>query len=239
MQVDAQVLGVLLQLQQLDIKIHQLQKQLEALPQRKTILEVRSKKKQIEQKNEQIDAMHATAEAQCNVLSDEDAVLSAKQKRIQEEIDSVKGDYRSVESRTKELNGVAKRKATLEAEISAALDELAKIEAVQAQVAQALESLNAQEAKATEGFIEAGGKIKQAIAQKEAARNVLVAELPDDVHDLYEKTAQRMGGVAVARLQDSMCGTCRRPIEHGRLVDLKRQGNLVTCPHCHRMLILA
>ncbi len=239
MQVDAQVLGVLLQLQQLDIEIHQLQKQLEELPQRKTILEVRSKKKQIEQKNEQIGALHATAEAQCNVLSDEDAALAAKQTRIQEEIDSVQGDYRSVESRTKELNGVAKRRATLEAEISVALDELAKIEAVQAQVSQALESLNAQEAKATESFIEAGGKIKQALAQKDAVRKTLVAELPGDVHDLYEKTAQRLGGVAVARLQDTMCGTCRRPIEHGRLADLKRQGNLVTCPHCHRMLILA
>ena len=58
MQVDAQVLGVLLQLQQLDIQIHQLQKQLEALPQRKTILEVRSKKKQIDHNNEHIEAIH-------------------------------------------------------------------------------------------------------------------------------------------------------------------------------------
>lgn len=238
MQVGARVLGVLLQLQQLDIEIHQLQKQLEELPQRKTILDTRAKKKQIEQKSEQISAMHATAEAQCTVLSDEDSALAAKQKRIQDEIDSVKGDYRSVESRTKELNGVAKRRAVLENEISAALDELSKIEGVQAQVAQALESLNAQEAKATEGFIAAGGKIKQTLAQKQALRNALVEELPEEVHKVYEKTAQRTGGVAVARIQESMCGACRRPIEQGRLVDLKRQGNLVTCPHCQRMLIL-
>ena len=42
-----------------------------------------------------------------------------KQHQVQHEIDEAKGDYRNVESRTKELNGIPKRRGTLEEELVA------------------------------------------------------------------------------------------------------------------------
>lgn len=149
-----------------------------------------------------------------------------------------RGDYRGVEARTKELNGFAKRRNTLEADLTAVGDELAKIEGVQAQVASALESLERQEAEATAAFVKEGGALKDALARIEAERAMLASSLPADLLDAYKKTAARTGGVAVGRLQGSNCGVCRMAIEGGRLIDMKGQGNVAPCPQCGRLLIL-
>ena len=212
MHVDTDDLATLLKMQHLDLEAMRDKKKLEELPQRAVILEARSKKKAIEQKRAQLDALHAKADAQLSRIDDEDRSLSEKQRQVQSEIDAVRGDYRGVEARTKELNGFAKRRNTLEADLTAVGDELAKIEGVQAQVASALESLERQEAEATAAFVKEGGALKDAAA--------------------------RTGGVAVGRLQGSNCGVCRMAIEGGRLIDMKGQGNVAPCPQCGRLLIL-
>ena len=134
MHVDTDDLATLLKMQHLDLEAMRDKKKLEELPQRAVILEARSKKKAIEQKRAQLDALHAKADAQLSRIDDEDRSLSEKQRQVQSEIDAVRGDYRGVEARTKELNGFAKRRNTLEADLTAVGDELAKIEGVQAQV---------------------------------------------------------------------------------------------------------
>lgn len=238
MHVDTDDLATLLQMQHLDLEILRAKKKLEELPQRKTILEARTKKKAIEQKRAQLDGLHAEANRKLSRLSDEDASLIEKQHRVQEEIDSARGDYRGVEARTKELNGFAKRRNTLEVELTALGEELAKIEGVQAQVTQMLDGLNAEEQKATESFVKEGGALKDAVARGEAQRAMLASSLPKELLAAYEKTAARTGGVAVGRLQGGNCGVCRMTIEGGRLIDMKSQGNVAPCPQCGRLLIL-
>lgn len=238
MHVDTDDLATLLKMQHLDLEAMQSKKKLEALPQRAVILEARSKKKAIEQKRAQLDALHAKADAQLARIGDEDASLAEKQRQVQGEIDAVRGDYRGVEARTKELNGFAKRRNTLEAELTAIGDELAKIEGVQAQVAAALAGLERQEAEATATFVKEGGALKDTVARIDAERAMLASSLPSELLDAYEKTAARTGGVAVGRLQGSNCGVCRMAIEGGRLIDMKGQGNVAPCPQCGRLLIL-
>ena len=238
MHVDTDDLATLLKMQHLDLEAMRDKKKLEELPQRAVILEARSKKKAIEQKRAQLDALHAKADAQLSRIDDEDRSLSEKQRQVQSEIDAVRGDYRGVEARTKELNGFAKRRNTLEADLTAVGDELAKIEGVQAQVASALESLERQEAEATAAFVKEGGALKDALARIEAQRAMRASWFPADVVAAYNTTAARTGGVAVGRLQGSNCGVCRMAIEGGRLIDMKGQGNVAPCPQCGRLLIL-
>ncbi|WP_101722264.1 zinc ribbon domain-containing protein [Eggerthella timonensis] len=238
MHVDTDDLATLLKMQHLDLEAMQSKKKLEELPQRAIILEARSKKKAVEQKRDQLDALHAKADAQLARIGDEDASLAEKQRQVQGEIDAVRGDYRGVEARTKELNGFAKRRNTLEVELNAVGDELAKIEAVQAQVASALAGLERQEAEATATFVKEGGALKDAVARIDAERAMLASSLPAELLDAYEKTAARTGGVAVGRLQGGNCGVCRMAIEGGRLIDMKAQGNVAPCPQCGRLLIM-
>lgn len=238
MHVDTDDLATLLQMQHIDLEARRAKKTLEELPQRQVILEARSKKKAIEQKRARLDAMYTEANAKFTRISDEDATLAEKQRKTQSEIDAARGDYRGVESRAKELNGFAKRRNVLEGDLTAVGEELAKIDAVRAQVSQAVANLNAQEAEATTTFVKEGGALKETLARLEAKRAMLSSSLPKELLETYEKTAARTGGVAVGRLQGSSCGACRMEIEHGRLIDMKARGNVAPCPQCGRLLIL-
>lgn len=238
MHVDTDDLATLLKMQHLDLEAMRDKKKLEELPQRAVILEARSKKKAIEQKRAQLDALHAKADAQLSRIDDEDRSLSEKQRQVQSEIDAVRGDYRGVEARTKELNGFAKRRNALEVELTRLGEELAKIEGVQSQVSQALAEVDKQEAAAIVSFQREGGALQAEIARMSADREGMSAELSPELRDTYNRTASRTGGVAVGLLTEGRCGVCRTVIDGGRLIDLKAEAPLGTCPHCKRLLVV-
>lgn len=238
MQATAQEISALLKLQQADITLLKARKQFEALPQRDQIRAARAKRAEVDKKREQVSQLKARCEADVDKLEAEDARLADKQHQVQTLIDEAHGDYRNVESRTKELGGIAKRRAAIEEELAAKADELEKIEAVAAQIAQALSALARQEEQATAEFQKQGGALKSTILQLEASRKELAEAIPADLAKTYERTAQRCGGVAVAMLTDASCGACRMAIEAGRLAEIKREAPLSTCPHCKRILVI-
>ena len=59
-----------------------------------------------------------------------------------------------------------------------------------------------------------------------------------ELRDTYHRTAARTGGVAVGLLTEGRCGVCRTVIDGGRLIDLKAEAPLGTCPHCKRLLVV-
>lgn len=238
MHVNTDELATLMQIQQIDLEARQCANELEALPERRIILQARAKKKQIEEKNVEIRKFFEESDQRCRMISEEDSGLAEKQRRLQAEIDEVKGDYRSVESRTKDLNGIAKRRASLDEQLSGALDELARIEDMQKQISLMLEAINKKEAEATTVFIQKGGELKARINACETDKAKLAEEVSDELLNEYEKIRSRTNGVAVAVLSEGSCGACRATIDAGRLADLRAQGNVAHCPHCQRLLIL-
>ena len=157
---------------------------------------------------------------------------------MQEAIDGSRGDYRNVEAHTKELNGFAKRRNTLEEELTKLGEELAKIQGVQDQVSRALAEIEKQEKAAIASFQQEGGALQADIGRMTANRETLSAELSDELRDAYDRTAARTGGVAVGLLTEGRCGVCRTVIDGGRLIDLKAEAPLGTCPHCKRLLVV-
>lgn len=238
MQAKSDEVAALLGMQHIDLEIMKARKRYEGLPQRKAILEARAKKDAIGQKREQLEKLHAEADAKLNAIGEEDASLSEKQQRVQAEIDAARGDYRSVEARTKELNGFAKRRNVLEEQLAKLGEELARIEGVQAQVASALAELDRQEAQATESFKQEGGACREDMARLEAQRAPLASALPQKLQEAYEQAASRGSGVGIGRLHEGRCGVCRAVIDGGRLIDLKAQAPLATCPNCNRLLVV-
>lgn len=238
MQASPETLSAMLCMQQLDLELLQAKKKFEALPQRAQILEVRKKKAQIEQKRAEVAKLKEACERKVSQLTDEDGQLAKKAAEVQEAIDGAKGDYRNVESRTKELNGIAKRRGALEGEFEAAEAQLEKVQAVESQVAAALEQLDKQEAAAVASFQEEGGALQSDIARLGAQRNQLGELLPPDMAELYTKTAARCGGVAIGQLRDGRCSTCRSAIDPSRLTEVRAQAPLSTCPACKRLLVV-
>ncbi|ROT88077.1 zinc ribbon domain-containing protein [Gordonibacter urolithinfaciens] len=238
MQATTDDLTNLLRMQQIDLDLMKAKKKLEELPQRATILAARQKKRTIEQKCDQVAEMRARAEGMAAKLEAEDAELAEKQRRVQEAIDGSLGNYRNVEAHTKELNGFAKRRNALEVELTRLGEELAKIEGVQSQVSQALAEVDKQEAAAIVSFQREGGALQAEIARMSADREGMSAELSPELRDTYNRTASRTGGVAVGLLTEGRCGVCRTVIDGGRLIDLKAEAPLGTCPHCKRLLVV-
>ena len=238
MQATTDDLTNLLRMQQIDLDLMKAKKKLEELPQRATILAARQQKRAIEQKRDQVAELRAQADAKASKLEAEDAEIAEKQRRVQETIDGSRGDYRNVEAHSKELGGFAKRRNTLEEELTKLGEELAKIEGVQGQVSRALAELEKQEAAAIASFQREGGALQAEIARMSADREGMSAELSPELRDTYHRTAARTGGVAVGLLTEGRCGVCRTVIDGGRLIDLKAEAPLGTCPHCKRLLVV-
>ena len=230
-------LATLLELQHVDMELVRINKQIDALPQRKVIVAARRKIAAIKEKQGKVAALRAEAERKLSLVSDEDERLAEKQRAAQEAVDAA-GGYRDVEHHAKEMGGIAKRRATLEEDLDKLGAELAKISELEAQVASALSRVEEQEQQAVASFQAEGGKLRNDEARVLAVHNGLAAKLPPELKERYEKTAERLGGVAVARLVDNRCGACRATIDGGRLIDLKSHGPLGECPNCKRILVI-
>ncbi|MBQ9954011.1 MAG: hypothetical protein IJO87_01090 [Eggerthellaceae bacterium] len=228
----------LIQLQQLDLELMRQRKELDELPQRAVILEARQKKAAIAEKQAKVAGLKRDVSRKVTRINDEDSSLAKKQQGTEAAIAAAKGEYRNVEARTKELASITRRREDIASDLDKVLEELAKIEDLEAQIALALEDVDAREQAAVASFKEQGGALKLAIMKQEAERERMVAGLGKQVVSAYQKAAARSGGVAIGRLDGARCGVCRTGIEGGRLIELKAQAPLGTCPNCKRLLII-
>lgn len=228
----------LLAAQKIDLEISNLKKKLEGLPQPRTIAEARAKRSALQKKSGQIGALAKDAAKRLSRIADEDASLAKKEKGVQTAIESAGGDYRNVEARTKELAGIAKRRATLADDRAQVESERSRIGELESQVTAALGELDGIEERAIEGYRREGGALQQQAALLEKQRDAVLAHVDGQLVEEYRKTAERLGSIAVAELDGDHCSVCRSAIDGGRLIDLRNQAPLGTCPACTRMLII-
>lgn len=238
MQAAPKEIATLLQLQELDMGLLRAKKKLDELPQRERILALRAKMQEVEKQLDQIQEMRKEVDRGLTQINDEDARLTQKQEEVQKKIDLAQGDYRAVESLTKELGGIAKRRNTLETDLVPLAEKSNKISAVQKQVEEAFALLKRQEAESIVSFQEEGGALTNEVAQLQAGRNASAAKLDASLLDVYQKKMQRLGGIAVARLQGDTCSVCRNHIDGGKLLQLQAEAPLSECPTCKRMMVI-
>lgn len=228
----------LFELQRIDLEIMRRTKELDELPQRGIIVAAREKRGAIEAQSAKVAELKRATSRKITRIDDEDASLAKKEAGVQAAIDAAHGDFRNVEARTKELAGIVRRRGTLAEDRAAVQAELDKIGNIEAQITLAIEEVNAKEQEAIDSFQKQGGDLKLAIAKLEAARNQLVGKIDTDLVKAYDRTSARAGGVAIGALDGNRCGVCRVTIDSGRLIDLRAQAPLGTCPSCKRLLII-
>ena len=180
MQVKDEDISTLIELQHNDMELLRVQKAIADLPQRKTIVAARKKIKAIDEKQETVGKLRAKAEEKLAGISEEDGKLAAKQEEAQKAVDSASG-YRDVEAHTREMDGYAKRRATLEEDLAAVDAELDKISAVEKQISTALAQLRETESAATAEFQSQGGELKKQEADLAASHDQIAANLPADL----------------------------------------------------------
>lgn len=238
MNAEYQDLQTLLEVQRIDLMTMQLKKQRVELPQRIQVMRLRKKRDQIQEKLDQVMVLHKKADAELTMFDDEDSMLAEKQERAQELIDAAGSDYRKVESHSKEMASIAKRRESLAFKRVAADEQMAKIMDVRGQLEDAIAASQAEEARLRQAFEADDNALIEQIKSLSAQRSDLVAGLPADLMALYEKTAAKTGGVALGKLEDATCGVCRAAIDGGRLISLRASAPLGTCPNCKRLLVI-
>lgn len=238
MQVTTEEIDALYEVQSIDLEISKLEKQLEELPQRQTILAARKKREAIQEKLDQVTALRKDATKRLTRINDEDSSLEKKENGVQAAIEAAGDDFRKAESRTKELDGIFRRRNELKENRATVNAELDKIRTLESQVRGAIDDLNTTEENATSSFKTEGTALMNAISERKAKRNESIKRVSPDVGKLYLKTAALFDTVFIGRLENGACSVCRAKIEQGRLITLMNEAPLSTCPNCKRLLII-
>lgn len=238
MQATHEEIEVLYEVQNRDLEAKKLKQLLDNLPQRSTILEARKKREAIMQKSKQIDALHKEAVKKLNRINDEDASLEKKENGVQAAIEAAGNDYRNAEARTKELNGIFRRRGELSESRDKVSEELNKINGLKSQIGSALDDLDVTENEAIDSFKTEGGDLNNRIAKAQAEREALLKQLSSEVAAFFDKTSANFDTVSIAKLEGSTCSVCRSKIEQGHLIALRKDAPLTTCPSCKRILII-
>ena len=233
-----QEIEALEQLQRIDTEAIRNKKKLEGLPQRQVILEARQKLAQVVKKKTQVQDMIDEAEDNLGSLLVEDERLAQKQAETQEALDRVKGDYRSVESYSKDLHGVQKRREKLAEEMERLDQQIERIRPLMDQIMPACTELEGREQSAIASFQEEGGALQQALAQADAEREALRQAIAPELYRAYNRACNECGGIGVAELVDSSCSACRTAFDQSRLSKIKQDEPVSRCPSCRRLLII-
>ena len=231
-------LATLLEIQRIDLSIMQSKKKRAELPQRVKVMRLRQKRAEVQDKLDQVIDLQAQVDAKMTKVEDEDRSLQEKQQRAQEIIDAAGSDYRKVESHSKEMAGVAKRRDELAERMAEIGAELEKIHAVRGQLETAIAASEEEEKRIRASFEEEDQALVSFIRESTAKRAELAGGIDAGLLALYEKTAAKAGGVGVGVLEEDACGICRAQIEGGRLIELKAAAPLGACPNCKRLLVV-
>lgn len=238
MNATEQDISILRKLQEADRKVLSAKKEFQNLPHREAILEVRTKKDEILKKKVQVQDMLDNEESKLTALVQEDEQLATKQEEITAELAEVQGDYRAVTSKTRELDGVRKRREKVALELSRVEEQVNKINPVMKQIMTALTTMEEKEKQLVESFQKTGGSLRAVIAEGEKVRTELASMVDPALLKVYEQTLERCGGVALADLVNDSCGACRSSFDSSRMSKIRSEAPIATCPSCHRLLIV-
>ncbi|HXG59375.1 MAG TPA: C4-type zinc ribbon domain-containing protein [Thermoanaerobaculia bacterium] len=137
----------------------------------------------------------------------------------------------------KEIDATRKHVKELE---DSALRILGEIEAVQKQLDEmrsAFEGVKGRWEQAHGAWQDSLAHLKEEAGRLRTRAGELEAVLPDAIRREFQRILKQRQGVAVARVANDSCGSCRTRLRPALFQQLKR-GELAHCEGCHRILYL-
>ena len=139
---------------------------------------------------------------------------------------------------SKEISTAKKLIAELEEQI---LQKIALLEQLKGEEGQLEEQQSALEQNLSASREELQGKIaglETGIAAETSVRAETAKALPPAMTKRYERLREQRRGIAVVEARDGSCLGCNMSIPPQLYNNLFRGDELITCPHCHRILVL-
>jgi uncharacterized protein len=229
----------LIDLQEHDLGIVRLSKQLDEMPEKRAILEARAKIADIAKLKERTDAVVHHFEAASKVL--EDTIAQVKAKMDAEQAKFVSGEIvnsKELQAVSKELDSLRRRVEQLEGEELAQMQKREEGLAQAAKIDAALTAGAAKEAELTARFKARGSEILSQIEAEKRARAASIAILPADVATRYEALRAKSAGPVVGVLAEGMCSACRVGLPSTKVEKLLEGPDMTSCPNCGRILVV-
>ena len=226
-------LSLLVQLQQLDLKLHDLEKQQRQIPER--LHAAQSPVDQARKRVEDLKTLLETIAAQRRSSEDDLSAHESHVHKMRARLNELKTN-KEYQAHLFEIELANKKKDALEERVLLAMEqgeekqkELEEVEKLLQDVTQTLER--------EKGELEAlSVKLADEVAQIEQEKQGLIASLEKRVHHRYSMLKSSMKLVVVATVQGETCQGCQLQIPPQLVASVKRADDLLTCPYCHRIL---
>ena len=226
-------LSLLVQLQQLDLKLHDLEKQQQQIPQR--LHAAQSPVEQARKRAEDLKTLLETIAAERRSGEDDLSVHESHVQKMRERLNELKTN-KEYQAHLFEIEMANKKKDGLEERVLLAMErgeekrkELDEVEQLLRDVTQTLE----QEKSDLETL---SARLADEIARIEQEKHNLMASLEKRVHHRYSILKSSLKLVVVATVQGETCQGCQLQIPPQLVASVKRADDLLTCPYCHRIL---
>jgi uncharacterized protein len=139
-----------------------------------------------------------------------------------------------------ELETLERRQASLEDSLLEVMERREELAAQRTAEQARVDELHTGLAAAQHAVAEAVAELDQARQENLTRREELVASLPSELVELYERQRAR-GGAGAGQLQGRRCGACRLEIDRGEMARITAAADdeVLRCPECNAILVRA
>jgi len=223
----------LIALQELDLKISELENEIAQVPQRKA---------EIEKQFNEFAAEYLAKKTLLETSRREHRQLEVDLQDMQEKLEKYKSDLMRVRNQTeyaaalREIDGAKKAISNLETQI---LEKLETIETLEAEI-----KLRAPEIEAKRQHFDvlladystATERLSGQLDQLRRERQELAANIRSDILARYTRLAEIRDGLALAEVRDGSCTACFMSVRPQVYADVRKGENILYCDNCSRIL---
>lgn len=228
-------LRLLAELQQLDSRLRVLESEKQELPQQlhpyqQACQEVRAELTSAQSEMEEAERRRRALEREID--ADNDRLIRA-QHRLRE----VKTN-KEYSAALAEIDAGKQRILTLEDQVLELMEGAERQQEASQRFEQRLQDASRQLAEQERQMLETQDALSSDIATHDHDREALLSRIQPDFYTAYQRAAQQTGGAAVVEVMaDETCGGCYLRIRPQLISEVRKQENLVFCPHCKRILL--
>lgn len=226
----------LIKLQETDLELAKLGKQLGSLPIIDELAKKRAALTKLRAEATRLLAVRKDAQIAVDDLDEGERACHEAAAAQARPVDP--SDYRAMRDLEEELSNLAKRLERIEFDRPEAREALAAAEERERKLADYIKRFEAAIVEDTRSARDQASAIQAEIDELSLRRSHLFGRLPKDVQGLYERSSKRFKGLCVERIQGNVPTVCRTALQPASMDALRHATDYAECPYCHRIIVV-